>query len=249
MSGAAPLGRMVLAQAGMELRLTARRGENLFVTLVLPVALLLFFAAVPVVSTGTQSPVDFLLPGILGLAIIATSFVNLGISTAYERSYGVLKRLGGSPLPRGGLLAAKVLTVCVVEVVQVAILVAVAAVVLGWRPGPDVAPLVIVAAVIVGTFTFASLGLLLAGALRAEATLALANALFVGFLLFGGVILPIDRLPEPLVAVARLLPAAALTDALRIGFGASGDAMLPLLVVAVWGLAAALLTARTFRWE
>jgi ABC-2 type transport system permease protein len=249
MNGAAPLGRMVLAQAGMELRLTARRGENLFVTLVLPVALLLFFAAVPVVSTGTQSPVDFLLPGTIGLAIIATGFVNLGISTAYERSYGVLKRLGGSPLPRGGLLAAKVLAVGAVEVVQVTILVAVAVIALGWRPGPGIVPAVVAAAIVLGTFTFASLGLLLAGALRAEATLALANALFVGFLLFGGVILPVDRLPDSLAAIARLLPAAALTDALRIGFGASGDAAVPLLVVAAWGVAAALLTARTFRWE
>jgi ABC-2 type transport system permease protein len=240
---------MVLAQAGMELRLTARRGENLFVTLVLPVALLLFFAAVPVVSTGAQSAVDFLLPGTIGLAIIATAFVNLGISTAYERSYGVLKRLGGSPLPRGGLLAAKVLAVGAVEVVQVTILVVVAVIALGWRPGPGIAPAVVATAIVLGTFTFASLGLLVAGALRAEATLAVANALFVGFLLFGGVILPVDRLPEPLAAIARLLPATALTDALRIGFGASGDAVLPLLVVAAWGLVAALLTTRTFRWE
>jgi ABC-2 type transport system permease protein len=247
-SAPAPLGRMVTAQAGMELRLTARRGENLFVTLVLPVALLVFFSAVPVVDTGADDPIGFLFPGILGLAIIATSFVNLGISTAYERSYGVLKRLGGSPLTRGGLLAAKVVAVAVVEAVGVVILVLVA-VALGWRPGPDVAPAVLVTGVLLGTFTFASLGLLLAGALRPEATLALANALFVAFLLVGGVILPLDRLPEPLAALAALLPAAALTDVLRIGAGAGGDAAFPLAVLAAWGIGAALLAARTFRWE
>lgn len=248
MSAPVSLPRMVGAAAGMELRLTARRGENLFVTLVLPAALLVFFSAVPVLSTGPGQPIDFLLPGTLGLAIIATSFVNLGISTAFERSYGVLKRLGGSPLPRGGLLASKIAAVAVVEAVGIVILLVVA-VAIGWRPGPGIAPLVLIAAIVLGTAAFGSLGLLLAGALRAEATLALANALFVLFLLVGGVILPVDRLPGPLAAVAEALPAAALTDALRVGFGSGGDAVLPLLVLAGWAVVGTVLTARTFRWE
>jgi ABC-2 type transport system permease protein len=239
---------MIGAQAGMELRLTARRGENLFVTLVLPAALLVFFSAVPVLQAGSGQPVDFLLPGTLGLAIIATSFVNLGISTAFERSYGVLKRLGGSPLPRAGLLASKVAAVAVVEAVGIVVLVAVA-VAIGWRPGPAIAPLILAVAIVLGTAAFGSLGLLLAGALRAEATLALANALFVLFLLVGGVILALDRLPAPLAAVAEALPAAALTDALRVGFGSGGDALVPLEILAAWAVVASLLTARTFRWE
>jgi ABC-2 type transport system permease protein len=240
---------MVAAQSGMELRLTARRGENLFVTLVLPAALLLFFASVQVLPSGSERPVDFLLPGTLGLAIIATAFVNLGIATAFERGYGVLKRLGGSPLPRSGLLAAKVAAVAVVEAIGVVVLVGVAAVLLGWRPGPGLSVPVVAAAVVLGTWAFASLGLLLAGALRPEATLALANAIFVLFLLVGGVILPISSLPEPLATLAHLLPSGALTDALRTGFTGSADALVPLLVLAAWGIGAALLTARTFRWE
>jgi ABC-2 type transport system permease protein len=246
-SAPATLPRMVAAQAGMELRLTARRGENLFVTLVLPAALLAFFASVPVLPSEGTSAVAFLLPGTLGLAIIATAFVNLGIATAFERGYGVLKRLGGSPLPRSGLLAAKVAAVVVVEAAGVVILLVVA-VVLGWRPEPGISPAVIAAAVL-GTFTFASLGLLLAGALRPEATLAIANALFVLFLLVGGVILPISRLPEPLATVARALPSGALTDALRAGFTGTGDVVVPLVVLAAWGIVGALVAARTFRWE
>ena len=124
----------------MELRLTARRGENVLVTIVIPVVVLLFFASVSVLPTGSGRPVDFLLPGALALAVIATSLVNLGIATAYERNYGVLKRLGGSPLTRGGLLTAKMLAVLVVEVGQVVLLVAIAAAVLGWRPGPGASP-------------------------------------------------------------------------------------------------------------
>ncbi len=119
----APLVAATLAQTGMELRLTARRGENVLVTIVIPVVVLLFFASVAVLPTGSGVPVDFILPGTLALAVIAASLVNLGIATAYERNYGVLKRLGGSPLTRAGLLTAKMLAVLAVEIGQVVLLV------------------------------------------------------------------------------------------------------------------------------
>ncbi|MGH2465181.1 MAG: ABC transporter permease, partial [Candidatus Limnocylindrales bacterium] len=104
LSNGAGTRQSTLAQLGMELRLTARRGENLFVIVVLPLVLLVFFALVPALTPNTPRPIDFLLPGILALAIISTSLVNLSIATAFERSYGVLKRLGGSPLSRAGLI-------------------------------------------------------------------------------------------------------------------------------------------------
>ncbi len=245
---ASPLGA-TFAQAEMELRLTARRGENVLVTIVIPVVVLLFFASVSVLPTGEGAPVDFLLPGALALAVIATSLVNLGIATAYERNYGVLKRLGGSPLTRGGLLAAKMGAVLVVEVAQVVLLVAIAAIVLDWRPGPGASPALFVVALLLGTLAFAGLGLLLAGALRAEATLALANGLFIGFLLLGGIVLPVSHLPGPLAALAGILPAAALADAFRVALGSGGDAARSLVILAAWGIAAVVLAARTFRWE
>ena len=245
-NAASPLAATT-AQVGMELRLLARRGENLFVTVVLPVVLLVFFAVVPAVSQGG---VAFLLPGILALAIISTSLVNLGISTAFERSYGVLKRLGGSPLPRSGLIAAKIATVVVVEIGQVVLLVAIAAGALGWRAGPGAEAIVCVAAFALGTLAFAGLGLLLAGTLRAEAALAVINGLFLVLLLVGGVVLPVDHLPALLADLARVLPAAALSDALRIGLGgASGDPVPPLVVLAAWAVATTVLASRTFRWE
>ncbi len=238
------------AQLRMELRLTARRGENVLVTIVIPVVVLLFFASVSVLPTGEGAPVDFLLPGALALAIIATSLVNLGIATAYERNYGVLKRLGGSPLTRTNLLAAKVATVLTVEVAQVVLLVAIAALVLGWRPGPGASPVVLVAAMLLGTLAFAGLGLLLAGALRAEATLALANGLFIGFLLLGGIVLPVSHLPGPLATLADLLPAAALADAFRVALGSGdGDLRRSIAVLAIWGVGSVALAIRTFRWE
>ncbi len=207
MSRPASLTAATLAQASMELRLTARRGENVLVTIVIPVVVLLFFAGTGVVQTGAQDPVDFLLPGALALAVIATSLVNLGIATAYERNYGVLKRLGGSPLTRGGLLTAKMGIVLIVEVAQVVLLVAVAIAALGWSAGPGVSPAAFVVSLLLGTAAFAGLGLLMAGALRAEATLALANGLFIAFIAFGGIVLSVSHLPEPLATIAPWLPA------------------------------------------
>lgn len=252
-NGAPPI-RSTIAQLQMELRLTARRGENLFVIVVLPLVLMIFFALVPALTPNTPRPIDFLLPGILALAIISTSLVNLSIATAFERSYGVLKRLGGSPLPRAGLIAAKIGAVLVVEVIQVVLLVAVAVGLFGWRPGGGWSPIVVLLAFGLGTLTFAGLGLLMAGTLRAEGTLAAANGLFLILLLLGGVILPIDHLPGFLADLARILPASALSDAERIGFGSvagasAGDAVPSLLVLAAWGAVSSLLATRFFGWE
>jgi ABC-2 type transport system permease protein len=249
----APALRAVSALAALELRLTARRGENVLVTLVIPVAVLLFFAGTSLVPDLGGRPVDFLLPGAIALAIIASGLVNLGIATAFERSYGVLKRLGGAPLPRWGLIAAKVTAILVLEVLQVALLVGVATIVLGWHPGAGWTPVLLLVAIILGTLAFAGLGLLLAGTLRAEATLALANGMFLAFLMLGGIVLPVDHLPGFVQPLAAVLPATALADLLRIalasGAGPTRDASLPTMILGVWALAAIGLAVRRFRWE
>ncbi len=242
---AAPFGRQVLAQTRVELLLTLRRGESVLITLIVPVVLLIFFASLNIIPGSTGKAVDFLLPGMLALAIMATGMVSLGIATAYERYYGVLKRLGSSPLPRSGLIIAKVISVLALEVIQVIVLVGVAVALYGWRPtGSPVLALLVMA---LGTVTFAALGLAMAGALRAEVTLAGANALYLLFLLLGGGILPLDHLPAGLAAIAQLLPAAALTQALQAAL--SSRAAFPLLTLAIWAALILLFAARTFRWE
>jgi ABC-2 type transport system permease protein len=250
MSAPASAVARTTTQIATELRLTARRGENVLVIVVIPVVVLLFFASLSILPTGFGRPVDFLLPGALALAVIATSLVNLGIATAYERNYGVLKRLGGSPLTRPDLLAAKMTAVLVVEVVQVVLLVAVAGLALAWAPGPGASPAAFIVALLLGTGAFAGLGLLMAGALRAEATLALANGLFIAFLLLGGIVLPVSHLPGPLADLAALLPAAALADAFRIALGSvDADLLRPVAVLAIWAIATIGLAVRTFRWD
>jgi ABC-2 type transport system permease protein len=246
--------RAVASLAALELRLTARRGENVLVTLVIPVAVLLFFAGTSIIPLAAR-PVDYLLPGSIALAIVAAGLVNLGIATAYERSYGVLKRLGGAPLPRWGLVAAKITGILVLEAIQVVVLVAVAVVALGWQPGADWSPLLLIAALVLGTAAFAGLGLLLAGTLRAEATLALANALFLAFLMVGGIVLPVDHLPGFLQGLASVLPATALADVLRIALasgldpGAATDPTGSVLLLIGWAVIGCGLATRTFRWD
>ncbi len=222
-------------------------------TLVIPVAVLLFFGGTSLggIGGGTQRGI---VAGSIALAIIAAGLVNLGIATAYERRYGVLKRLGGAPLPRWGFVAAKVAAVLVLELIQLALIIVAATLAFGWSPGPAWSPGLLAIAVALGTLTFVSLGLLLAGTLRAEAVLALANLLFLACLGLGGIIVPTGGLPGVLQPFAAALPANALTDLLRIALDsgaelASASVANALVVLLVWGIGATAIASRTFRWD
>ncbi len=248
--GAAPVGAMLASQTRMELRLLARNGEQVLVTLVIPLLLLVMGTRSDrIVDLGPGRPIDIITPGVLALAVLSTSFTSLAIATGFERRYGVLKRLGASPLPRWGLLAGKTAAVAVVEAVQLVVLVLVA-LVLGWDPQGDVVAfgwlLVLVA---LGTAAFGALGLLIAGTLRAEATLAVANLVYVLLLVGGGLLVPLDRYPDGARTVLELLPSGALGESLRSVFDGHQPGLLPVVVLAAWALVGGTLTARTFRWE
>ena len=175
--------------------------------------------------------------------------VSLAIATGYERSYGVLKRLGGSPAGTSVLVAAKTASVILVEIAQVVLLVAIAAAVLAWAAGPGASLPLVVAGILLGTVAFAGLGLLIAGTLRAEATLALVNLLFLLSLVLGGIVIPLDRLPPAVASIAQDLPPAALTTVLTVGLGGAGDATESLVILAGWAVILAVLAARRFRWD
>ncbi len=229
--------------------MTLRRGDSLLLALGIPVGLLVFFSLVDVLPkpAGVSDPVTFLAPGILALAVMSTSMVSLGIATGFERQYGVLKRLASTPLGRPALLGAKTVAILVVELLQTVVVVAVA-LALGWDPSGN--PALAVVAIVIATIAFAGLGLLMAGTLRAEVTLAGANGLYLVLLLLGGMVIPLSRLPAPLRTVARALPSGALSDALHASLAAG--AVVPgraWVVLAVWALAAPLAAGVTFRWE
>jgi ABC-2 type transport system permease protein len=239
---------MVRRQAAVELRALLRNGEQLLLVLIIPVGLLVLGSTVALFDVGREERVDFLLPGVIGLAVMSTSFVGLAIATGFERRYGVLKRLGASPLPRSGLLAGKALAILVIEVLQILVLVLVA-LALGWTAttsarGWAYAALLVVAA----TVAFAALGLLMAGLLRAEATLAAANLVYLLFLVGGGVVVPLDRLPEVVRPVLEVLPLAALTGGLRAALEQGTPPLRELAILAGWAALVSAITSRTFRF-
>ncbi|MDZ7734423.1 MAG: ABC transporter permease [Acidimicrobiia bacterium] len=238
--------RPYLAQTGLELRLTLRQGEQLLVSLGIPLLLLVFFSRVEVLPVDTDEPIDFLAPGILALAVMSTAMVSLGISTGFERHYRVLKRLGTTPLGRPRLLAAKATVVLVVLAVQVGVLVPVA-LALGW--GASWSAGLALGGVLLGVAAFAGLGLFLAGTLPGTVNLAVTNGLYLVLLLLGGMII-LEELPPILAAVARALPAAALAEVLGGALRPGQDvAVGSLAVLATWSVAAPVLAALTFRWE
>lgn len=242
-----PRVRAVWAQAAMELRLLLRSSESLLVTFGIPLGVLVFFSVVDVLPTDGEDPVDFLVPGVLAISVVATGLVAIGIQTAFERKYAVLKRLGGTPLGRAGYLVAKAAAVAVLLLVQTVLVVLVAGLGLGWQPEGG---LVLAAVLVVlGAVMATALGLLLAGTLRAEATIAATNGLFLVLLVVSGVMVPVEVLPEPLAAVGSLSPMGALTRALEAALAGDGLAVAPTLVVLVWAAVAIAVGARSFRWE
>ncbi len=249
--GAAPLRRMVTAQAALETRTLLRNGEQLTLTLVIPLLLLAAFSLEPLVNFGAGiTRIDFLTPGVIALAVMSTAFTSQAIATGFERRYGVLKRLGATPLSRPGLIAAKTVTVVAVELLQ-AVLIVVLAAALGWSPDASPAAIVTVPLlVLLGTAAFSGLALLLAGTLRAEATLAAANLVYVVLLGVGGVVFPLTKFPAGARSFLELLPTGALSTALRDVLANAG--VLPAketVALVVWAVAGIALAARYFRWE
>jgi ABC-2 type transport system permease protein len=240
------MGSPLLAQTRLELTVTLRNGESLLVTLGVPVGCLLFFSTVDVLPIEGDA-VDFLAPGVLALAVLSTAFANLAISTGFDRSYGVLKRLGVTPLGRRRLVGAKTLATLAMLVIQTAALVPVA-LLLGWRPDVEAVPLVL--ATVLATAAFCGLALLLAGRLPALVTLAAANGTFLVLLVMSGMMFPVDKLPWGVRGAARLLPSTALTDALHgaLDPGAAVPIRIwPILLA--WAVAAVAAAATHFRWD
>jgi len=243
---AAPLRRRVGAQVLLETRTVLRNGEQLLLTLVLPVLLLVVLTRTDLLDL-TAGDRMLVAPGVLALAVVSTAFTSQAITTAFDRRNGVLRLLATTPLGRGGLVAGKVGAVLLLEVGQVAVLGAVA-VGLGWRPDPSGIPAAALALVL-GTAAFASLGMLLAGVLRAEAVLAVANLLWVLLLAGGGLVLPPDLLPGPLAALAPWQPAGALGEALRTALTTGTVPVGALLVLAGWAALLGAAAAHWFRWD
>lgn len=242
---------MLARQAALEMRLMLRNGEQLLLVAVIPVLVLVGLTLVEVVDLGPGPRVQWAVPGVVALAVLSTAFTGQAIMTGFDRRYGALKRLGATPLPRWGLVAAKSVAVLGIEVGQL-VLIGGTGLALGWQPGgPDgsVHAGVVITTLLLGTAAFTSLGLLLAGTLRAEATLAAANLLWLVLFAGGDIVVPLDTLPPGVATGLSLLPSAAMTTALRAGFVSDPWPISQLLLLLAWAVAAAVAVSATFRWE
>ena len=243
----------MIAQAGFELRLLLRNGEQLLLTVIIPVVLLVGIAlvpAVPLAAPAGAARVPEALGGVLAVAIIASAFTSLAISVGFDRRSGALIMLATTPLSRRAILGARAIAALAMVTIQ-ALLLALTALALGWRP--TASALALPAWVVLGTSAFAALGFALGGAVRAEATLAISNAAFLVLVAVGGTTFPASELPGPLATVVSVLPSSGLADLLRWSTGAGGADFTALAVdaalVAAWGIAGALIATRTFRWR
>jgi ABC-2 type transport system permease protein len=235
---------MLRAQTRAELTLLLRNGEQVLLTLVIPLGLLLVLTTLDFISVPGRR-VDFFVPGVLALSVMSTAFTGQAIGTGFERQYGVLKRLGATPLPRSVLLLAKTLAVLAVEALQV-VLVSGLGFALGWSPSGNVAALVLL--LVLGTASFSGLGLLLGGTLRGLTTLAAANLLWFVLLVLGGVLFPLSEFGS-FADVLRWLPTAALSDGLR-ALLVSGDLVWrDVAALGLWSVLSLAAAAKLFRWE
>ena len=236
-----------VSQLRSELTVMARNGEQLLLILVIPLGLLVFFSLVDVLPTGSSSAIDFLVPGVIALAVMSTAMVSLGIATGFERQYLVLKRLGATPLGAGRLLAAKTSAVLLIELLQVALIASVGFA-LGWS-APATSWVSVIIAVLIGTCAFAGLGLLLAGTLRAEVNLAAQNAVYLAMLLVGGIVIAEESMPVALANVSAALPATALGTVLRDAMvGQSPFTSTAWGVLTAWAVVTPILAWKFFRF-
>lgn len=244
---AAPSRQRILAQARFEVGTLLRNGEQLLVSIILPALVLVGLSVTTSPSLGPGNRIDVAVPGVLALSVISSAFTSQAIATGFDRRYDVLRYLGVTPLGKGGLVAAKVLATLAVLTIQVAVLSALG-LALGWHPdAAGVLPALVF--LVLGTWAFVALALLIGGTLRAEAVLAVANLLWVLFLAVGGVIVPRTQLPDAVAGFVGLLPSAALGDGLRSAL-VEGTLNVPaLLVVLGWAGAMTLLAARLFRFD
>lgn len=245
--GAAPPSRMLGAQTAMEFRLQLRNAEQTGLTLLIPLLLLFFFNLPLLYNLGVPRRIDFVVPSIIALAVVSASFTALAIGTGFERKYAVLKRLGATALPRSVLVGGKTLAVLLLQIVQVA-LICVLGLALAWHPHGN--PLLVLVLLVLGTAAFGGLGLLLAGSLRAEITLAAANLAWLVLLFAGGIAIPLDKYPHGVAQVLQYLPSAALAGGLhRVLQDGARIPVHDVVTLLVWAAVAVPAAARWFRWE
>ncbi|MDN5724334.1 MAG: ABC transporter permease [Propionibacteriales bacterium] len=242
-----PVGRAhaVWVHARTEAWLLLRNGEQLLLALIIPLGVLLLGRFIGSQFIG----INALAGSVLAMGVWSTGFTATAIATGFERRYGVLERFAATPLTPTGLVLGKAVSVIMITLAQLVVL-GLAAALLGWRPSPTISEVgVLLLTLPLAMISFVSLALLMAGRLRAEITLALANVVHLVIVVCGGLVVPLAAHPAGLGALVGLLPTAALGEAFRAFADPAAVASgWPVLVSAAWAAATVLLARKAFRW-
>ncbi len=244
--------RLFLHELTNQQRLFWRSHESAFFTFILPLILLLIVGLVYGDTTIDGEPAaPYLVAGMLGFGVVATAYAGLAINVVIRRESGVLKRVRGTPLPPAGYLGAVIVSTLVVLGVE-----ALAQVLIGryvLDAGFPESPGGLAVALLLGVAAFSALGLATTAIVRsAEGSSAIVNAIYLPMVFISGVFFSVGALPGFLEAIAEVLPLTYLLDLIRAVFVENDgleSSWRAILVVAVWGMAGALLALRSFRWQ
>lgn len=250
------IGRLVWVQFRYQNKIFWRTPIAAFFSLVFPLMLLVLFAAIfgnePISGRGV-TPAQYFTPGLAVFAAVSATYTNLAIGTAIARDNGILKRIKGTPIPPSGYIAGRVLSAVFMAFIAVAVMMTVGIAFYGVH----LFGRTLVAAVVtflLGTASFAALGMLVAGlSPNGDTTPAVTNATLLPIAFISDIFFPLDDPPTWMEVAGNIFPLKPFAVAFREAFDPSltgAQFHWPEMgVLAAWGVVAAVLALRFFKWE
>jgi len=245
----------VLHQFRFEQKVFWRSPAAVFFTVMFPVIFLLIFSSLfgndTIEELGIKTTVYYV-PGIVTLAVVSATLVNVTMRMVEMRESGRLKRVRGTPLPTSTYILARVGNAFVISLLMVVLVTAIGHFAYDVPVPTQTIPALLVT-LLVGTFSFCSLGLALSAAIPSEeAAPPITNFTVLPLYFLSGVFIPENEIPEGVLHVAAIFPIRHFFQAFLTAFDPQttgvGFEWGHLAVVAGWGTLGLVLAVRFFRW-
>ncbi len=247
----------------VEMKSFFRSTQQLVFTLLLPVLLLVVFGTI---FSGTIEGTDtdfkqYFVAGIIAAGVMSTAFSGLSMTVAIEREMGLIRRLGGSPMPKGAYFIGKFVLVAITSIVEVIILIGIGVAFFGLSLPADAQHwTVFLWVLILGTAACSLCGLAYTAVIpNAASASAVVTPPFMVLQFISGVFFPFHQLPEWMQSVAAVFPLKWMTQGFRYVFlpenfqvvepGGTWALGSIALMLALWIVVGAVLTTMTFKWK
>jgi ABC-2 type transport system permease protein len=238
--------RRLYIQTKWEFFLNARNSEQALLLVLIPIVILFVLTKTAIIG-GENTEVFAAFATVVTVSTFAAGFTSLAIATAFERRSETLVFLGTTSLTRVEVVLAKSLGSFLLAIFA-GLFTLIAALILGWNP--TLSTLLLPFWMMLGVVSVSGFAYLLAGTLRAEAVLAIANGIFVLVLMFGGVIFTFS---ETITNVLEFLPPLALKNVIEFSVaptnGGDTNVIKAMCVLIAWGAAGHILASRFFKWR